>query len=121
MKTLILIFVLLISASSFANCSSALTNQYTQDSVAFQLSEDEVDYEIPRATVEFAKQAVTSLQQKLGCKLEKIGEQFTNANCQEVVPGISSSNVCYVEGRSGYFLVSVDMLENINIVFNRFD
>lgn len=121
MKTLILIFILLISASSFADCASALTNQFTKDSTAFQLSEDEVDYEIPRATTMFAKQAVIALQQKLGCQLEKVAEQFANANCQEVVPGISLSNVCYVEGRSGYFLVSVDMLENINIVFNRFD
>jgi len=121
MKTFILIFVLLISASSFADCASALTNQYTQDSAAFQLSEDEVDDEIPRDTVEFAKQAIYSLQQNLGCQVDKLREQFANASCQEVVPGISLSKVCYVEGRSGYFLVSVDMLENINIVFNRFD
>ena len=121
MKTLILIFVLLISASSFANCSSALTNQYTQDSAAFQLSEDEVNLEIPRNTAEFAIEAVFSLQQKLGCQLEKIAQEFSNASCQEVVPGVSLSKVCYVEGQSGYFLVSVDMLENINIVFNRFD
>ncbi len=121
MKTLILLFILLFSLSSFADCSQALSGDYTHDSKAYQLYEDEVSLELARNTSKFAVAAVAALQYKLGCAHEKISNRFTNVSCNQVVPGVSLSTVCYLESQSGYFLVSVDMLENINIVYNRFD
>ncbi len=121
MKILIPLFILLISVSSFADCSQALSGGYAHDSKAYQLYEDEVNLELSRNTTEFATEAVLVLQQKLGCMNEKSATTFSNVSCNQVVPGVRLSSVCYLEGQTGYFLVSVDMLENINIVYNRFD
>ena len=115
------IFVVIFSASSNANdCYERLTANYSRDSQAFQLSEEGVDYSIERQTAQFAQSAVIALQEKLGCQFEKSAAEY-KSDCKEIVPGVSMSRVCYVSTDVGYFLVSVDMLENINIVFNRFD
>lgn len=121
MKTLILVATLLSSPVLLANCYERLTQDYSRDSHAYQLNEAAVDYELERGTVEFARAAVSALEASLDCGMEAESKHLGKANCQEVVPGVAMSRVCYIENNNGYFLVSVDMLENINIVFNRFD
>lgn len=121
MKTLIVVATLLCSPALLASCYERLTQDYSRDSHAYQLSEDAVDYELERGTVEFARAAITALEASLDCGMEADSKLIGKANCSEVVPGVAMSRVCYIENHNGYFLVSVDMLENINIVFNRFD
>ncbi len=122
--TLIFTFFTLIPFAS-ADCYRLLTQNHSRDSYAYQMSEDAVSYEVTRGTPEFAHAAVKALGQQVGCQpagAEKANKiEITSVSCQDVVPGVHTSRVCYVEGEFGYFLVSVDMLENINVVFNRFD
>ena len=122
MKLFITTFLLTFTFNSFADCYESLTQNYSRDSFAYQLAEDEVDLELDRGSVSFARAAVEALEAKLSCGMDAKGLSMgQSANCQDVVPGVALSRVCYVEKTYGYFLVSVDMLENINIVFNRFD
>src|SRR5690606_28464583 len=117
MKTLIALFILSLSHIALADCYERLTQNYTRDSHAYQLSEDAVDYNLERGEVFFARAAVEALESKLGCQSQAAAKaaDVANGHCSEVVPGVSTSRVCYVEKQYGYFLVSVDMLENINI------
>tara|TARA_R110000868_G_scaffold226115_10_gene478635 strand:+ start:1069 stop:1437 length:369 start_codon:yes stop_codon:yes gene_type:complete len=122
MKLFIATFLLTFSLSSFASCYESLTQNYSRDSFAYQLGEEAVDLELERGSVPFARAAVAALEAKLSCGMDAEAKSFNqSANCQDVVPGVALSRVCYIEKPYGYFLVSVDMLENINIVFNRFD
>lgn len=121
MKILFVFIFLISSSASFADCYQRLTSDYSRDSQAFQLSEDTVDYKITRGSEVFAREAVVALKASLGCQAQQVSKALMPANCQEVVPNVPMSRVCYVESEFGYFLVSIDMLENINIVFNRFD
>lgn len=122
MKTLLLLITFTTSFYVLADCSMQLTQNFSRDSHAYQLREEEVDLELERGSVHFARAAVEALVMKLGCGMNATSDKHLGpANCQDVVPGVQLSRVCYVEENFGYFLVSVDMLENINIVFNRFD
>jgi hypothetical protein len=124
MKRLICVIAfVLVSSHAYADCYARLTQDYSRDSFGYQLAEDAVSYDVERSTVDFARAAVIALEEQLGCDLDgvKAHMELAPANCQEVIPGVAMSRVCYVEGRYGYFFVSVDMLENINVVFNRFD
>tara|TARA_R100000656_G_scaffold124610_1_gene103286 strand:+ start:799 stop:1167 length:369 start_codon:yes stop_codon:yes gene_type:complete len=122
MKLFIATFLLTLSLNSFADCYESLTQNYSRDSFAYQLAEEDVDLELERGSINFARAAVAALEAKLSCGMDaKAWHTNQSANCQDVVPGVALSRVCYVEKAYGYFLVSVDMLENINIVFNRFD
>tara|TARA_R110000868_G_scaffold204946_3_gene453186 strand:- start:53266 stop:53634 length:369 start_codon:yes stop_codon:yes gene_type:complete len=122
MKLFIATFLITFSFNGLANCYESLTQNYSRDSFAYQLNEDEVDLELDRGSVPFARAAVAALEAKLSCGMDaKALSLGQSANCQDVVPGVALSRVCYIEKPYGYFLVSVDMLENINIVFNRFD
>jgi|SRR5690606_13939875 len=116
----VLISVVVSFSAQASDCYERLTDNYSHDSKAFQLSEASVDYALERNTIAFAQSAVIALKESLGCQIKKNAMELS-AQCKEIVPGVAMSRVCYVSSDYGYFLVSVDMLENINIVFNRFD
>lgn len=119
-----MVTLLFAGLNSYADCYGRLTQDYSRDSYAYQLSEDAVDYDLERGSPEFARQAVMAVGQKIGCEAADFGAEKmaeSTVSCRDLVPNLRASRVCYVESQHGYFLVSVDMLENINIVFNRFD
>jgi len=47
--------------------------------------------------------------------------EFKNLGVTEIVKDISYSKVAYIESQSGYFIISEDMMENINITYSRWD
>lgn len=45
----------------------------------------------------------------------------SKSRCRNLVPGSYNSKVCYVESNLGYFLVSKDFEDLVDITFNRWD
>ena len=95
------------------SCTQALLNGNADSNIysmgnlgAFNL------YHVP------VKEAVFKLLHKY-CPNEKI--RIEDMECREIQKNNPDSRVCYVETEVGYFFVTRDMLENVNVVFNRFD
>ena len=45
----------------------------------------------------------------------------SQSRCTLVARGVESSRVCYVESNLGYFLVSTGFLDDMTVVYNRWD
>jgi hypothetical protein len=43
------------------------------------------------------------------------------SHCKNIIGNDPSSKVCYIATEAGYFFVMKDMLENVNVIFNRWD
>ncbi|PIK16154.1 hypothetical protein [Halobacteriovorax sp. JY17] len=123
MKTILSLIFILSSiqvASANLDCDRVLTSDYSVDSQSFKLNEFDLESDFEVSAVAFAREAVTKLYSNLGCE-ELKQKSLQTATCSEVIKGVSTSKVCYLENKQGYFLVSKDMMENINILYNRWD
>lgn len=121
MKALLVVVLMVVSFGAAANydCYKAALNDFASDSMAYQIYDEEISMAFEDNGVNASVKAVRSLESKLGC-VEKSFE-ISKASCKEVVPGNSISKVCYLESQLGYFFISMDMMEKVNIVFNRWD
>lgn len=124
MKLLISIFLLLgsmqIAAANY-DCSAALSDNYSVDSRSFKLNEFEVESDFDEDPSSFAVEAIEKLYSKLECVSAENKGGSSSVQCREVVEGISASRVCYLENDEGYFLISKDMMESVNVLYNRWD
>ena len=53
------------------------------------------------------------------CPNEKI--EFKDTVCKNLVARDSTTKVCYINTDIGYFFVMRDMLDGVNIIYNRWD
>lgn len=121
MKALILLSLLIASLSSFAqrDCAEDLYQGFSKDSVSFQFYDSDIA-ELYEEKAELAAEAAFNrLKAEYNCEEPLVEAQ--NIVCKEIIPGNSFSKSCYGESDLGYFFISVDMLENVNIVLNRWD
>jgi len=84
------------------------------DSVVHQMN---VYDSTPNPTIRtMTVKGLKSLLQNCGCRpiLRKV-------QCGEAIKGNELTRICYVESDMGYFLVNRDYLDNLNIIFNRWD
>jgi len=116
MKKLMMALVcLVLSASSFAgqDCYQRLLKGGT-DSVVHQMNVMDISpaYTLRSMTIT----GLTNLMRSCGCKptLKKV-------QCGQAIKGNDLTAICYVESDWGYFLVNRDYLDNLNIIFNRWD
>jgi hypothetical protein len=126
MKAIITLTTLLLlvmgfsgSASAEQDCYGALLGNYTKDSNSFQIYNEEVSEGFENKEALASAKAIGLLEQKLDCSKGSL--KIASISCREIVPGNSFSKVCYVESENGYFFVSIDMMEKINIIFSRWD
>ncbi len=115
MRKLILALVCLaVAAPSFAgDCYGRLLNGKIDSSV-HQMN---VSNEAPKTSLR--SMTVTGLRKLLrrcGCNAT-----LTRVQCGEAIKGNDLTRICYVETDWGYFLVNRDYLDNLNIIFNRWD
>lgn len=47
--------------------------------------------------------------------------EYMNSNCRNILPNADHTRVCAVETNHGYFILTKDMLDGVNIIFNRWD
>lgn len=121
MKTTLTLFILLVSLKSFGadNCYRELTKNHSLDSQTFQIYNEELAEIFEDNSTEATRGILSQLANKLSCNEEELIPY--KVNCNEIYPGNALSMICYAETEDGYFFVSVDMMENFNIIFNRFD
>ena len=60
---------------------------------------------------------------KLAYDKSDLGEQqnFRNYGCGQIVQTVVFSKAAYIETDSGYFHVSEDMMQHINVTYSRWD
>ena len=108
----LLVFAFVFSSTCFADCVSELSGG--RDSSYLQVSVSDI--------YETSIRGQTKIVIRKLLNSHQCDDVITNFNCTTVVPGQSESEVCYVRTKStGYFIVSHDYMENLNVVFNRFD
>lgn len=101
------------------DCYRRLLNDFSSDSSSFQIYDEDVAIVFEEAPEKAAVQSIRLLEKKLECDNKAI--RSLEVSCKDVVPDNLMSRVCYVESNEGYFIMSMDMMENVNLVFNRWD
>jgi len=107
------------AVSANIDCNRSLLDNFSRDSKSFQIYNEEVAAAFEEGGEFASKEAIRLLGQSLGC--DDKGLSPVEVSCNEMIPGNPISKVCYAQGRDGFYFVSVDMMDNINIVFNRWD
>jgi len=116
MKKLMMALVCLVvftTAHAGADCYTRLLKG-GNDSVVHQLNVMDVS---PSYTLK--SMTITGLQNLLkdcGCK-----PTLNKVQCGQAIRGNDLTAICYVESDMGYFLVNRDYLDNLNVIFNRWD
>ncbi len=120
-KALLVVLAMVFSFGAAANyeCYRKVLNDFSSDSAAFQVRIENAVEIFEENAERAAVLGVGQLESILGC--EKNSFAVSEVACREVVPGNILSKVCYVESQHGYFFVSVDMMDGLNVVFNRWD
>lgn len=76
-----------------------------------------VEFEFSREHIEFVvREAFSSTDLNLTLPMK-----FKNYGVSQVTPGVLFSNVAYIESQNGYFIISEDMMQHINITYSRWD
>ncbi len=118
MKKLMMALVcLVLSQFSYSNESIRCYDNLLSGSIDSKLHQINIAH---MANTEPMKQyAVDGLKQlMLNCGCEP---KFKKVQCGEAIKGNPLTKICYVESSLGYFLINKDYLDNLNIIFNRWD
>ncbi|EQC44490.1 hypothetical protein M899_2326 [Bacteriovorax sp. BSW11_IV] len=125
MKYLMAIVLLLSAMGANANeCYMKFVDDGNHDSRSFQINDIDLNNDFDEDAMSFSKEAIVQVAKSIGCKAHDLGLANKNAmgeSCVEMIPGKPFSKVCYVESDVGYFMVSKDMLDHVNIIYNRWD
>ncbi len=130
MKKLFVIFMMVLGAFSYAgnghaDCFQKISNDYQDDSRSFQVQDDVLEKDFEEQPLAYAKEALIHLlKNEIGCKENAISfneKASADEVCNELIPGKPYSKVCYLESNLGYFFISMDMMDSVNIIFNRWD
>jgi hypothetical protein len=77
---------------------------------------------IPEGTVQNEHDAVQVIQKiaKAHCEAHEPLE-IQSAKCSKVKRGKNFSDICYVETNAGFFFMTPDVLDGVNVIYNRWD
>lgn len=130
-KLFTLIGLICLTLNSYASkdqCREKLLGNFSENSAAFTLDSDEVFQERDFGRDYLAKGIFTirALLKKVKCKRNDINFAKgpfgkSQSRCRLLVPHAPQSATCYIESSLGYFFITQDYLNNINIVYNRWD
>lgn len=126
MKKLLLLFALIFSVSyqqAKADCQIDFMNKYNvMDSKAISLHDNSLEGDFYEDSESYVVEAIAKLVSDIkSCAREKSNHLVSNVSCKELMGGKLYSKSCVAESQIGYFFVSLDMLDNVNIIFNRWD
>lgn len=113
MMALVCLVLFNVSYADDSDCYNKLMNGST-DSAAHQVNISNLDTEDSMKSK--TSVGLKELMKRCGCV-----PQFKKFQCGEAIKGNQLTDICYVETSWGYFIVSKDYLENLNIIFNRLD
>lgn len=101
------------------DCYRRVLNDFTVDSRSFQFYSESVTHLFEDKPELGAQASIELLEDHLNCSKKSLNP--VEITCKEIVPGNYMSRVCYAENKNGYFFITLDLMENINLVFNRWD
>jgi len=101
------------------DCYRRILDDFSVDSRSFQIYSEEVSAQFEEQPEIAAIESIRLLEERFECNDKALNP--VEVSCKEVVPGNYVSQVCYAQNDNGYFFISLDMMENVNIVFNRWD
>jgi len=115
MKIIIVAMVALLSTSVQADtCYQKLSNNY-QDSHTHRLN-------VVNSTNSNRLISMSYVAMRILYKMHSCGSsRHVKLKCGQAIRGNTNTEICYGEGDRGYFLISRDYLDNINVIFNRWD
>lgn len=112
--------------ASPSQCITTLTGSNSGDTQSFTLHSDDVDRDFDRDFLAEAIYTIRILLDREGCR--KTDVNFgkgpygrSHSRCSKVIRNQEHTRVCYIETNLGYFFLTKDLLENINITFSRWD
>lgn len=115
------------SSASETRCIDRLTDAYSTDSMSHTINLNDINIrDYGNDHLAFSIKIVRELLNEVGCSGNDINfgrssRGRSHSRCHQVLRGVPSSRVCYVESNLGYFFLTRDMLTNVNITFNRWD
>jgi hypothetical protein len=131
MKALkMMLVVLLMQSVSFASYGcyeSFLENYDILDSKSFILNDNNFENDFSQNPKGYVGEALVQVLNKVpdcSALVDEVIGQKSNAiqiSCKELVKGKSYSMSCIAESKVGYFFLNVDMLNNVNLFFSRWD
>jgi hypothetical protein len=96
------------------------------DTQAFTMHTDDVDRDFGRDFLAEAIYTIRLLLDREGCR--KTDVNFgkgpygrSHSRCSKIIRNQEHTRVCYVETNLGYFFLTKDLLENVNITYSRWD
>lgn len=100
-----------------------MENEFLFDTKSMMLFEDDLS-EHPD-NYERWSEGYAQLAVKKALEAENYGSTdnliFRNYSCKIIKEGSPSSEVCYLETDMGYFFLMRDMVDHINVIYNRWD
>ena len=115
MKSLILFIFVFSTTCSWADCYQKLTDNYNYDSAFFKVHTSEIKInENEWLDIEAAANALNKVYERLGCDKKATSAQV---KCTEALNTI----LCRHDMKYGFFLITKDYVDTINLIFNRWD
>ena len=118
-----------VGAEDLRSCDEKLLEGFSADSLPYQLNTDEVGDGLAEDESAFdmnlrtAREAVAILLDSMDCGSDdpELAIDEERANCATLSPDEAFTTVCYLPAGIGYFLVSNDLVQTTNVIFNRWD
>ncbi len=112
--------------ASARDCIANLTNNSLQDTFSYSLHADDVDRDFGRDYLAEAIYTIRILIDREGCKRDAINfgqgpHGRSHSRCSKIIRNQEHTRVCYIETNLGYFFLTKDLLDNINITYSRWD
>ncbi|MCR9204453.1 MAG: hypothetical protein NXH75_07750 [Halobacteriovoraceae bacterium] len=130
LKSLIALgLLILLSQGTQAGSKDCITNLMageTRDTYAFYMHVDDVDREFGNDHLASAIYTLRILLDREGCSRGDVNfgkgpHGRSHSRCTKVIRNQEHTRVCYVETNLGYFFLTTDLLDNINILYSRWD
>lgn len=109
---MLVLFPLTLLANT--NCYQALSNDF-QDSHTHRINV--LNYSNSDKLKDMSDVALRMIYRKHSCG----SSSSIKLKCGLAIKRNLNTEVCYGEGEYGYFLISKDYLDNLNVIFNRWD
>ena len=121
-----LLHVLGVHASE-DHCRDLLTAKFTRDSRYVSYQADDLNVpDFGRDYVAYSVKTIRLYIDRLGCNQRDINfgqgaQGAAHSRCESIVRDRENSRMCYVESNLGYWFIHKDFVDDIHIMFHRWD
>ena len=130
LKSLIALAALILLSqgvqASTKDCIAKLMSGSNVDSVNYNIHSDLIDRDFGKDHLASAIYTIRLLIEDRGCSQKDINFGKgplgrSRSRCSKLVGNQDHTRVCYVETNLGYFFLTTDLLDTVNITYSRWD